>query len=346
MICNSRSPNPQKLKFATDRSIPAVHVPWLYECLRTGSLQAYGDHQLNDSTLVQQKLAKEKLDPSPEVPTAKLSEEDSFKLRQRKAQTNNVAKKPLKSQYTRALDLAHSAGPTPASLTYPNTSMNDYGDASDIVAGMDGQASLPLQDIDGNSPRRRSASSNGSNPTSRQRSSSSESLIRAIPAPRTSKRGKDGKEPSVDAPILPDSVPVLPQEARKEPEAEKDFSDILAQLRANRKAAPTPADQADDKRRRRRQLGRATSARSNQSTGESSGNIGLDVDEDESTIVLDEYEPSQQLGWDSPGAAKAREQMIKKLGGTFKEKNVLVEGIGVVKDASETTGRGTRKRRG
>jgi hypothetical protein len=127
------------------------------------------------------------------------------------------------------------------------------------------------------------------------------------------------------------------------PEEEKDYSDILAQLRANRKIAPTSADQAEDKRRKRRQLGRATSTRSNQSAGgDSSGNL---LDEEGETVVLDEYQPSQELGWDSPGAAKAREQMIKKLGGTVKEKSVPVQEIGIVKDvAAETVGR--RKRRG
>jgi DNA replication regulator DPB11 len=56
------------------------------------------------------------------------------------------------------------------------------------------------------------------------------------------------------------------------------------------------------------------------------------------------------LGWDSPGAAKARELMIKRLGGRVTDKSVRVEGIGVVRDVvSEGVGgrpgRAERKRR-
>jgi hypothetical protein len=134
-------------------------------------------------------------------------------------------------------------------------------------------------------------------------------------------------------------------ESIKEPEEEKDYSSILAQLRANRKAAPTSVDQAPGKFRQRRQLGRATSTRSNASAGDSSGNL-LAEEEDENTVLVEEYQPSQELGWDSPGAAKAREQMIRKLGGTVQDKSVVVEGIGVVKDVGGTTGRAGRKRRG
>jgi hypothetical protein len=63
---------------------------------------------------------------------------------------------------------------------------------------------------------------------------------------------------------------------------------------------------------------------------------------------VNEYQPSQELGWDSPGAAKAREQMIKKLGGTLKERSVPVQAIGGAMDGpSETrvSSRTGRKRR-
>jgi DNA replication regulator DPB11 len=56
------------------------------------------------------------------------------------------------------------------------------------------------------------------------------------------------------------------------------------------------------------------------------------------------------LGWDSPGAAKARELMIKRLGGRVTDKSVRVEGIGVVRDVVSEgvggrAGRAERKRR-
>jgi len=94
------------------------------------------------------------------------------------------------------------------------------------------------------------------------------------------------------------------------------------------------------------------STRSNQS-GTSSGNtnnhnISLDKDdEDDESALVEEYQPSQQLAWDEPGAAKAREVMIRKLGGTIKDKSVPVQGIGMVMDESgEGTGRHGRTRRG
>jgi hypothetical protein len=158
-------------------------------------------------------------------------------------------------------------------------------------------------------------------------------------------------DPEPDSVIPADTEPPAPQEASKanetinEPEEERDYSSILAQLRANRKPAPTSVEQAPGKSRQRRHLGRATSTRSNASAGDSSGNL-LAEEEDEKTVLVEEYQPSQELGWDSPGAAKAREQMIRKLGGTVQDKSVAVEGIGVVKDVGGTTGRAGRTRRG
>lgn len=140
-----------------------------------------------------------------------------------------------------------------------------------------------------------------------------------------------------------------PQRPVQQPEEEKDYSELLSKLRANRKEAPTPEDQADEKRRRRRQLGRATSTRSIGSTGDaSSGNLGLDAEDEDETVVINEYQPSQELGWDSPGAAKAREAMIKKLGGTLKERSVPVKAIGGAMDGPSEggmTSRAGRKRR-
>ena len=65
-------------------------------------------------------------------------------------------------------------------------------------------------------------------------------------------------------------------------------------------------------------------------------------DEDDETVVLNEYQPSQELGWDSPGAAKAREAMIKKLGGTLKEKSVPVKAIGGAMDGPSESGMTSR----
>ncbi|KAH6642346.1 hypothetical protein C7974DRAFT_99688 [Boeremia exigua] len=372
MLCNSRNPTPQKLKFATERRIPAVHAEWLWECLRTGALQPFSNFLLNTFAPRQ----PQKIMPNPqafEKLTVAPPKEDDPKPREQQRRTDapkmvtkphhSRARGPLKP---RVLDLALSAEGTPASTTDPltlpadSTSHARAFDNDDNLGGFDGNASMPLHDTDANSTRRPSTSLTGlltnDRSKARRRSSSAESLIRAAPAPRVS---KTAREPTPDSVIpapsepqaqVPAPVPELDTEPlAQEPIEEKDYSDLLTKLRNNRKAAPTPEDQADEKRRRRRQLGRAPSARSIGSAGDaSSGNLGLDEDEDDETVVINEYQPSQVLGWDSPGAAKAREVMIKKLGGTLKDKNVPVKAIGGAMDGpseSGMTSRAGRKRR-
>ncbi|KAL1797680.1 hypothetical protein ACET3X_004286 [Alternaria dauci] len=359
VICNPPTVNTPKLKFATDKRIPAVHARWLWDCVSSGRLQAYAEYQLNKPAPPQPQKAKERAQLQDSAPTAPFSEEESLELRQKKQQPTKIVAKPQHQQRPQrpgALALAQSAKTTPASATDSVT--NAIGDDDEsAIHGMDGAGSYPLQETSANSPRRPSTSSNAPNPFSRARSSSAESLI--APAPRKSKLGQSNTAPDcVVADPEPDSVipaatePPAPQEAPKAKESikeprseEKDYSSILAQLRANRKAAPTSVDQAPGKTRQRRQLGRATSTRSNTSAGDSSGNVPAE-EENESTVLVEEYQPSQELGWDSPGAAKAREQMIRKLGGTVQDKSVAVEGIGVVKDVGGATGRAGRKRRG
>lgn len=358
IICNSRKPAPQKLKFATDRRIPAVHAEWLWECLRTGALQPFSNYLLN--TLAPRQPQKSRPNPQlAERPSNGALKEDNSRLqeKQKKVDAPKMVTKPQGSrargpQRPRALDLAPSADATPASTTDPFTLPAESTRNDESFGGFDGSASMPLQDIDTNSPRRPSTSSTDSaangKTKGRQRSSSAESLIRAVPAPKVARQPTP--DSVIPAPSEPPAPEPEPQPPAKEPEEERDYSDLLTKLRANRKDAPTPEDQADQKRRRRRQLGRATSTRSIGSTGDASpGALDLNgEDEDDETIVINEYQPSQELGWDSPGAAKAREAMIRKLGGTLKEKSVPVKGIGGAMDGpseSGMTSRAGRKRR-
>ncbi|KAL6709197.1 protein kinase activating protein dpb11 [Coniothyrium glycines] len=353
MISSTSTPNVQKLKFATEKRIPAVTASWLWDCISHGTLQPFMAYQLNGTDL----HAPQKLDPKPrasvDTSAEPIREQVRNVSRHRKDPSANGITKSLQPPKQRALELAPSANVTPEiadhSLTRidDDTSVHVLDQEEQDVGGYDGHASLPLQDISANSPRRPSTESLNSKSVSRQRSSSAESLIRAAPAPPAKRIDKNSP---LEATVLTshlaapaDSEPPKPQLTAEKHE-EKDYSDILAKLRANRKAAPYPAERADGKRPRR-QLGRANSTRSNQSTAElSSGNMGLD-DDDEDTVLIEEYQPSQELGWDSPGAAKAREQMIRRLGGTLKEKSVPVQGIGIVKDVGgDSMGRSTRRR--
>ncbi|KAH8725804.1 hypothetical protein GQ44DRAFT_739308 [Phaeosphaeriaceae sp. PMI808] len=337
LVCKNREPNEQKLKFATDRHIPAVHATWLWECLRTGQIQPYGKYQLQASAPLQVQNPRTRHQPeaSADIPTARLSTEESLELQHKKAQIpkNTPMQRGPGPQPTRALDLVLSADITPLSttnsLTHPKISTYD--------SHLDHRTSLPLRDIGANSPHKSSTTTPDSKSPSRQRSSSAESLIR--PAPRQW-QSRPSKTTTPDS-VVP-AAAELPGPPQNPPE-EKDYSDILAQLRANRKPPPSIVDQ--NPRRGRRQLGRGMSTRSNDSTADSSGQINLDGADDREQVQ--EYQPSQELGWDSPGAAKAREQMIKRLGGRVTEKSVRVEGIGVVRDdGSEAAGaRIPRKKR-
>lgn len=355
VVSNSREPSAQKTKYATERRIPIVHVSWLWDCLRTHQLQPYGKHQLDtiSSPRPQKPAPREGQQAFSETATAKLSTEESFELQKRKkAQAANKTAKPRGPARPGTLDLVLSADPSPVSTTgsssLPNTAAQIPVQDEDTtsISNLDGQASLPLQNISANSPRRPSTTSLDLKPGSRQRSSSAESLIRPV-----ARKNKSAKEPTPDS-VIPEPDSVIPADSeppappQQTPPEQKDYSTMLAQLRANRKSLPSDAEQSSIPRRReRRKLGRATSARSNDSANEGSAELNLHSDDDRE--IAQEYQPSQELGWDLPGAAKAREQMIRRLGGKVAEEGIRVEGIGIVRDAvSESVGgRAPRKRR-
>ena len=47
---------------------------------------------------------------------------------------------------------------------------------------------------------------------------------------------------------------------------------------------------------------------------------------------IGEYQPSQELGWEAPGAQEAREHLIRAIGGTVQDEGTKVGSIGVVQD--------------
>ncbi|KAL5115559.1 protein kinase activating protein dpb11 [Pleosporales sp. CAS-2024a] len=346
IVCNTREPNAQKLKFATERRIPAVHATWLWDCLRYGQLQSYSKYQLNNVAPIEPQKAKS----NHQTTSTKLSTDENFEG-QHKLQTARKTTKPKGPQKPQQLELMTCAEPTPDRSADLVTHIDPHvGDAQlneeheTLIPVFDGSASIPLQDVSANPPRRPSTTSLEPKLVSRERSSSAESLIR----PAAQRKTRPARQPTPDSVIPADTEPPAPPPPPpEEVPAEKDYSDILAQLRANRKPVPSAVDaHASTRRRGRRQLGRATSTRSNDSTAaDSSGQLNLNGDDDREQAEA--YQPSQELGWDSPGAAKAREQMIKRLGGKVTETSVRVEGIGVVRDAASegAGGRVARKKR-
>ncbi|KAF2786767.1 hypothetical protein K505DRAFT_343518 [Melanomma pulvis-pyrius CBS 109.77] len=421
IVCNTRKPNPEKFKFATDKQIPAVHSTWLWDCLSTGKLQPFDRYLLNTIAPRPQKPHQKPQASFTVVPTAPLSEEDSAKLRNRKTKKSATTNPRGVPQQSRTLDLALSADPIPLSSTESSTVPNPstrlsflYQDESPPLDFDDG-ASFPLRDIHPsvNSPRRPSTSSdtsagtlNKTNSVSTSRSNStSDAPRKSAPAPRPSRLTKetspDSVLPAID-PVIPtddsivpaeDSVitaynPALPPEntvipADPIPE-QKDHASIMYSIMAARKAHAAAVTsksgpittKEDDKRKRRRQLGRATSTRSNPSTaddivsrassvaeGAKRGIIGEEIAEADEVDaggeegfngkarnMYEAYQPSQELGWDAPGAQEVREQMIRAMGGKVEESGMLVASIGVVKDVVSEGGggmsRAVRKRRG
>lgn len=373
LICNTKKPNSEKFRYATEKRIPAVHASWLWECLGSGDLQPFDGYLLNTLPSQSEKPRQNLQQPFNEVPTAPLSREDSEKLRRRKAQAIKHASRPQSQnapQRGGTLDLTLSTGTTNsssnASLTHPNTSNDWAPDDEQGIGGYDGQASLPLQDINPsvNSPRRPSTSSNTSNSktttTSTRSNSLSDAARKPAPAAPTSKPPKD-RTPDSGVPPLTDPAP--------EP---KDYSSIMSNILAQRKAAAEQNPNPDaEKKKRRRQLGRAASSRSNPSTADdvvSHASSALATEHrvsehlDETVLDnmldgakdlgkgrLDEYQPSQELGWDAPGAQEAREQMIRAMGGKVEETSGVVRSVGVVRDvvsADRGAGRAGRRKRG
>lgn len=170
------------------------------------------------------------------------------------------------------------------------------------------------------------------------------------------------RQPSPDSVIPPDTEPPTeaPTEASIAPPPEKDYSEIMSKLLAKRKMSAPLEKEEENGRRRRRPLGRAQSGRSNTSTTDdplsrpSSASKVVEEEEmgEEDGHVLEAFkppEPSQMLGWDSPGAQRAREKMIRAIGGNVATESPAIQETRVVKDAvsdnSLSMGRASRKRR-
>ncbi|KAF2009075.1 hypothetical protein BU24DRAFT_468471 [Aaosphaeria arxii CBS 175.79] len=344
IVCSSTTPNEAKLKFARSNRIQVVSAEWLWECIRTGQRQPYEPYSLVHIDAGDRQRSRRRPDPFTEVPTAPLSEEDSAKLR-RKAHASKPSGKSQpqgsrSSARSLELNLSASADPTPASATEAATTTIRQDDEEPSIELYDGPASHPLQDIHPsvNSPRRPSTSSNTSN--ARSPSSKARSIT-------TRNDGKAVTDPTAPQDPTSDRASAPPAAASIE-EAKPDYSSIMSELLAHRK--PTSNTNATTKRQPRRQLGRATSTRSNPSTADEPTSRASSVVAEERARSLHEppepraapkrqatgiaeYEPSQELGWDAPGAQEAREKMILALGGTVDEESAgVVRSIGVVRD--------------
>ncbi|KAJ4355562.1 protein kinase activating protein dpb11 [Didymosphaeria variabile] len=330
-ICRNDKPNPEKVS----------------------EIYPFDAYLLNTNTSQPQKPRQRQNESSnKDVPTAPLSKEDSIKFQQKEAQKAKPAS-DFRSNSRRpgALELSASGPPTPSTTgSSTNLNTNDiqskqsslrFEQDAQLPGIYDGTASIPLQDVDPsvNSPRKPSTSSTDSTTFPKP----ADPPTKPAPAQRST---RPVRQPSPDSVIPPDTEPPIEtlSEAPIAQPPEKDYSDIMSKLLATRKTS-APVDKEDETgRRRRRPLGRAQSGRSNTSTTDdvfsrqSSASKVVEEEEmgEEDGHVLDAFkppEPSQLLGWDSPGAQRAREKMIRAIGGNVTSESPIIQETRVVKDA-------------
>ncbi|KAF2439014.1 hypothetical protein P171DRAFT_525588 [Karstenula rhodostoma CBS 690.94] len=367
LVCRNDKPNSDKVKYAADKRIPVVHADWLWACITSVEVQPYDAYSLKAVPSQPPQPSRKPNDSSNKaVPTAPLSKEDSIKLQQKKAQKSRLALDTRgNSRRPGALELSASGPPTPsttgsstnpkATNTQSKHSSLSFEQDAQFPGSYDGTASLPLQDVDVNSPRKPSTSSTDSTAFPKPADPP------AKPAP-VQRNTRPVRQPSPDSVIPPDSEPPVEAvtEAPVAPPPEKDYSDIMSKLLASRKMSAPVEKEEDRGRRKRRPLGRAQSGRSNTSNADdlfsrqSSDSKVVEEEEmgEEDGHVLEAFkppEPSQMLGWDSPGAQRAREKMIRAIGGNLATEFPVIEETRVVKDAVSDTslsmGRASRKRR-
>jgi DNA replication regulator DPB11 len=360
MVCNTPTPNKEKLRFAVAKQIPAVHCSWLWDCMSTGKLQPFDQYLIDGQPKAKQYNAS----TYAEVPTAPLSEEERRRRKEQlqyKPRGDTVPSAPLDLSLSANLTAAASVDEDPSEQS---SDIHPDGNCT-LKKTVDGAGSPALQILDPqvNTPRRPSTASHSSTrsksgPTSRE---NSEAPAKPLPADVRRK----AHSPADNAPEQPKT----------------DRTAIMMELLARRKAVSATsgnaATTADDKRKRRKaQLGRATSTTgtgSNQSTAEASSGAqdgdamvpeadDDDVDQDlnlagealtrgsKTARMLEEYQPSQSLLYEDPEVQAAREQMIRAMGGTVERAGAVVGPIGVVKDVvldgvGGVAGRGPRKKR-
>lgn len=313
----------------------------MWESIRSGEAQDYDRYLLNKSGQVHsQKLVRPSDQGYTEVPTAPLSEEDSIKLRQKKLHKVRSYPKPQSRGnpvQARALELELSTAPSPFSTDASTGNSLPIsprpGDEEGIALPHTSESTLlPLQDINTsvNSPRRRSTSSIESNVKSASSKAAGDSITKpAVEQQYTRRQTPDSVIPP-PSDVEPASV------AAKEPNEDM----VLVSEMLARRKQPKPME----KRKPPRQLGRAASSRSAPSTADGPDSRASSVateDRPQQAIEIEapprlaigsDYQPSQELGWDAPGAQEARECLIRAMGGTVQNTGMKIGSIGVVQD--------------
>ncbi|KAF2743589.1 hypothetical protein M011DRAFT_451157 [Sporormia fimetaria CBS 119925] len=330
LVSNATTINPTKLKYVTEKGIPTVKATWLWDCLRTGDRLPFDDYLLYPGHSLAQKPVPKARHHQTDVPTAPLAEEDRERLRRQKAQSiKHDPQRRSRNAHQRPLPTG-APHPQAGAASHEKCVKDRYATQDPDHARPSDPGSTPLQDIppDVNSPRRRSTSSTASNAKSSSRTAS-ENPPGAIPA----------DPPSAEPPAV----------------QQKDYSTVFSDILARREAAAERNQRSADTSKKKRQLGRATSNPSTvgdpssfSRTSSAGQEVEIDAVEQDSMLFGGEevVKPSQELGWDAPGAQEARERMILAMGGTVQrsESGNVVQ-MGILRDANDGRGGVGRRRK-
>ncbi|EON70028.1 hypothetical protein W97_09294 [Coniosporium apollinis CBS 100218] len=340
LVCNSATPNKEKLKYSSEHNIPAVSAGWLWASIQTGKMQPFDDYLLNAPQKAKAGLRKQ----GPFVDGADDEEHEEESVRDLPAQANTKLprtknpeferitpqsrEKPPENTRARTRDARHFDPSHPADQELKDSLAGSHVPVQPVPTPP------PLQDLapEVNSPRRPSLPSH--------RSSSAKS-----------------KPDSLESTAEQEPVPAVVDPAVS---LNNTIAELLAQKQASKPTIAPP--ESNLQRRRRSRLGRAPSLQSNPSTTHSTFSRTSSLNDARPNLSsvtevnaegtsglgsLAEVLPSQALIYEDEDVQRQREQLIRKMGGRVEQEGgKRVQGIGVVRDVFHEEGGGRAKRRG
>ncbi|KAJ9637879.1 protein kinase activating protein dpb11 [Coniosporium tulheliwenetii] len=328
LVCNSATPNKEKLKYASEHNVPAVSALWLWASIETAKMQPFDKYLLNAPQKVKDGPRKQ----GPFVDGADDEEYEEGAARDIPNQANaelprtkrpnpeferitpQSREKPPENTRARTRDARHFDPSHPADQELKDSLAGSHMPVQPVPTPP------PLQDLppEINSPRRPSPPSHRSS-SAKSKPDSLESTAEQEPAPAVA-------DPAIS------------------------LNNTIAQLLAQKQASkPTTAPpESNLQRRRRSRLGRAPSLQSNlnhplhllaHQLAQRQRTSGLGS--------LAEVLPSQALIYEDEDVQRQREHLIRKMGGRVEQEGgKRVQGIGMVRDIFHEEGGGRARRRG
>lgn len=329
LICNLSKSSKGKLHFASERNIPTVSYAWLTDSLERGRkeqitdylLQPLKESQSSEATSTKQLSEQEK------AQVMNRSRQRAAKHRERRQEQHPAQPLPLPRKPS-----VHQKSPVDTATVDASSS---HTEASSRLSSLPPTPSvpMPLQEISPNSPRRPSDASTKSASTDKPTPLTGSNDNETVNARSRAKNDESPPSTNAIAALIGGSrqrgkeveVAALDQTAGQ-PQQQHQQQQEKQQLGA---------------RRRRGLLGRAESINSNHSASNSAQASLHDENDNngQDTHTLEHSEPfesgpqhSQSLTYDDPDAQKARELMMRRIGGKMEVERGRVESVGTVTD--------------